>query len=265
MPPRLLLAVAPLAIAACPAFSDADDLDGARDAGFGEDVAADADTERDASVGSGFCESLVPKPTFCDDFDGLFPDRWTVEQQPASAIARVGDPHVSSPYALRLDRGAGSSWAHIHRSFPDVTPAEELVLDMQVYVSKRADAAFELAVIELAHLDDVPYAVELELLGDGTLRLEEDIPSGGGRRVERQLRTELPVRLGAWTHMTVKVSLNPPLSSSLTITVEGGEGFTEALSAHGFIDAPALRLGEDSKEADRASTTLFDDVVFDVR
>ncbi len=210
--------------------------------------AADA---ADAADGGRWCDSLVPAPMFCDDFDdqGFF-SRWTnTLTSNGGSVSRDTSAFRSSPNALLALSPASSSSVQATVYLEATTTKSKVHAAYDMRIDAR-DTAVGYAEINYIHfftpgLEFGFYLRVYNTAGASTITSEayladggvpsHDVPLSGTSRFDAWTRVEVDVDLASSTHMlTVTLDGQPaaqqPLESNLyapgPVRVSVGTGYT---------------------------------------
>lgn len=226
--------------------------------GGGDAVALDAGKDVGPPKDAGpFCTTLSPKPTFCDDFDGLdLSQTWDQRLAVAgSGVARDGAEVTSGALALLATSKATSTGEPVTalvRKTIGGTPT-----NVRFAFAMRPEAAPPtLGVLWYATLD-------LSTAHLFTFYLRD--PSGGPALVEQaaggvEVRTPLPLPpADAWTRVEVDADLG---AKTLTVRYDGAK-VIDAVAIVAGVQDPTIRLGVLGNGPAAAYAVRFDDVVLD--
>lgn len=155
--PRLAFGAALLTLAGCYWLTPYEDLlEGAASVDGGDlpDASADGPPVVVPMVDAGFCASLSPPPTFCDDFDHGTLDAWKVQ--------------VTPPSTLTIDIDASSS---VRMSIPDdITTTDAVSMNREIGSGSAVTVDFDLRLDSAESNEDVTFLFRLTV-GSANLSL----------------------------------------------------------------------------------------------
>ncbi|MEA2746686.1 MAG: hypothetical protein QOI41_829 [Myxococcales bacterium] len=257
--------VASLALlAACSLTTSLDGFTGgADDAGIASDSAGEAgptgeagplpegstgnDAGIDAEAGPAvpYCDSLVPKPTFCDDFERPNSDvvgSWGVRSLSGGGVVTIG-PSTRTATGSELEASipvfdAGSvSQAALDRTFTGLVQKATLsyALRIEAAPGQGSQQLMVVSVAPPASGGDF-FQTYLFVMPSGVILVEQTFPNGGtggGNFVQNPLT--VPIVFGKWQRIEMTVTLTAP--ASILLTVDGVVAF------NGVAD-PAYKPGQ---------------------
>jgi hypothetical protein len=219
------------------------DADAATDAPIPDAGVADAPI--DAPAAAPFCESLSPKPMFCDDFErptvmGAWKDTFTsgggmVDLAPSSRTTTGRELRAMIP----LFSGSGVAFARLEKVFP---LAEAVSYSFSLFIdaapAESGSQTMNLVISPPASNGDF-YSFYLFNRVSGFTLIEQTFPNGSGVNgafVEHVLST--PITYAKWQRIEVKAKLTSP--TRLTVTVEGQTAYDAP--AHPFVRPGSITL-----------------------
>jgi hypothetical protein len=210
-----LLAIGLVLAAQCGLFPSLEGLTGG-DSGGGDSGSEAAIDASDA----GFCQSLSPQPTFCEDFDEHAIDAaWTISSDPATSATRDTAQFQSAPYAclLTTQTVATSALAYVDRAFNVPIGTSRFAFD--IYIDQIDSTMSD--DVELAFIDLGSYTLFIKHRPDSSdTYLLEGFPTDAGMNYH-PIDFATPLARGQWT----RVEIDTVASAS------GGIGTFEALMA----------------------------------
>lgn len=221
-----------------------DALDAGRDVGPPKDAGA-------------FCATLSPKPTFCDDFDGLdVPQVWDQRLAVAgSSVARDGAEVTSGSLALLATSKTTSTGE----------PVTALVRKTIAGTPSTVRFAFAMRPEAVQPTLGVLWYATLDLSTAHLFTFYLRDPSGGPALVEQaaggiEVRTPLPLPpKDAWTRVAIDADL---VAKTLTVRYDGA-AVIDAVPIVAGVQDPTIRLGVLGNGPAAAYAVRFDDVVLD--
>jgi hypothetical protein len=228
--------------------------DGAAD---GQDGAAGAtasgDGGHDAEGGEagGYCASISPSPSFCDDFDEHpLPGDWSSVSEIGGALSEDHTSFVSSPSSLladddALDSGKALDTA-VRTQFQLPAPPDPIALEVQlepVAADSSAGAATVVAALDFTDAANNRYTVQLTVAQQGValgMRLEEQsgFVDGGSSYLGHPLAD--PLASGEWTDIRLVISRTSAMAASAHVTFNGAPELDTPLTM--TVDAKTLQL-----------------------
>ena len=217
-----------------------------------------------AAPPKGYCAGLMPAPTLCTDFDdAVFPGPWLTRTNGGGSTSLASNGGRSLPAAALLTV-SGSGNAYLERTFPTAA-STELHIGFNVHPTAitlgGTTTGYELVVVRLGTRGGNPYELQLER-ADGELNIEEERPASDGTISEDDTKLGIPLALGSWRRIDVRLELGNG-SSSLTVEAEGAAPVTKPLSAHLYNVAPTIMIGHNGPS--NTIDVRYDDIVVDVR
>jgi hypothetical protein len=255
-----------LAVAGCGTSSAAPSDGGIVDGTSSNDVVVPGDdggvdSGREASTGR-WCDTVSPKPTFCDDFDvGDLGVTWNFFQQTAPGVGVHDEAtFVSAPaaFGVRTKKCAQDETGTIllRKTIDGSASRAVLAFDM------NADAVQGDGTLAIATLDlSTTHLLTLYLRDDDPNTpgptLTEVPPDGGGP--VRNPFTAVPAA-AKWVHVVLDVDA---ANGKAVVTFDGAQALSIALGK-GPVDGPTARLGVLVTGPAIPYTFDFDNVTFDV-
>ncbi len=244
------------------------------------DVPGDTASARDGAeagdaAAASFCASLVPQPSFCDDFDEgrMLADDWTkLEIFPPNAGTLSTDPSASfsAPASLAASVGPGTSSsagliAYVQRVL--ATPATSRAhLQYEIHLDS-ADMNESVEVSQLAFGGGTgigPYIIDL-FFGPSGAVLQEEIPTDGPTTF-RQYPLAVQPGMGTWSLVDLVVDF---ANVTMTVTVDGAPAVQRALDPGYQTGSVSLNLGTGYYSSGfvpvARGAAHLDNVVLDVR
>lgn len=230
-------------LAGPPEDADASPPDAATDADAGS---PDADAGGDGAPLLPYCQTLIPAPAFCDDFERASP-------QGAWSLIRLGGGGAlaTEPSTRRAGRelnsviplfgDGGVSEARLLRSFDD---ANEVTLSYALRVDGPPAQSVQqimAIVVNLAVGRDFFHAY-LFVRREGITLVEQTFPGGGSAgSVFREHPLDVPIRFGSWQRVTLTETLSAP--PHLRLTVDGKVAFDGAADPFFRRGTPSVSAG----------------------
>jgi hypothetical protein len=202
------------------------------DGGTGSDGGVDAD----AGPTVPYCDSLVPKPTFCDDFERTNANvvgSWGTRSLGGGGVVTI-DPSTRTATGRELNASipvfpAGSvSQASLDRSFAGIVQKLTLsyALRIEAAPGQGSQQVMLVAVSPPASNGDF-FAAYLFVMPSGVILIEQTFPGGagaGGSFVQNTLTA--PIVFGKWQRVEMTLTLTTP--ASILLTVDGAVAFDGA-------------------------------------
>jgi hypothetical protein len=211
------------------------------DGGVGSDAGIDAD----AGPTGPYCDSLVPKPTFCDDFERTNANvvgSWDTRALNGGGVVTI-DPSTRTATGRELNASipvfaAGSvSEAALDRTF--VSSAQRIKLSYALRIEAAPGQGRQqvmlVSVSPPASNNDF-FEAYLFVMDTGVILVEQTFPAGvgaGGNFVQNTLTT--PIAFGKWQRIEMTLTLTAP--ASILLTVDGAVAFNGAAD-------PAFKPGQ---------------------
>lgn len=204
----------------------------------------DGGIDADAGPSVPYCDSLVPTPTFCDDFErtnanviGSWSTRslrggGVVTIDPSTRTATGSELHTSIPVFA-----AGSvSEAALNRTF--LGSAQQIKLSYALRIeSAPGEGGQQVMAVSVAPpaSNNEFFQAYLYVRPTGVILVEQTFPGdgGSGNFVQHPLAT--PIHFGVWQRIEMTVTLTAP--ASILLTVDGAVAF------NGVAD-PAYKPGQ---------------------
>ncbi len=157
-----------------------------------------------------FCSTVVPAPTFCDDFDsGVFGERWTMRSELNGGFVEATATQVrSAPTAARHrfeDQANGITAASLDLQLSNATSRFTVGFDLFVVV-RPTTGSIEIAGITVVVAGMGSFFQQITLSADGVdTYLEEFRPEAGGFMYgETVLAAGIPT--GQWVHVDLDLA-----------------------------------------------------------
>jgi hypothetical protein len=215
--------------------------------------AASGDAGHDAEGGEagGYCASLSPSPSFCDDFDEHpLPGDWSSVSEIGGTLSEDHTSFVSPPSSLladddALDSGKALDTA-VRTQFELPAPPDPIALEVQlepVAADPSAGAATVVAALDFTDTANNRYTVQLTVAQQGValgMRLEEQsgFVDGGSAYLGHPLAD--PLASGAWTDIRLVISRTSAMAASAHVTFNGAPELDTPLTM--TVDAKTLQL-----------------------
>jgi len=243
------------------------------------DVApGDAGDAAPIQTDGGFCASLSPQPTFCDDFDEhSLPGAWTSFTQTGGTLTLDPMVSVSPPNSLLatempLAYGQPLDTA-VRTQFPLSAPPTTIGLDFQfqpVQADPDAGAATVVASLDFTDAANNRYTVQFTLVQQGiavSMRLEEQAGfiDGGSSYVSHALPD--PLGIGTWTPIALKVNRTGANAATATVTFGSAAEINDIALAMS-VNATLIQLTIGSSFESEPSAgwkNRYDNVVLDIQ
>ncbi len=246
---RASFVLATLGALECGLFPSLDGLSsGEPDASPTSDAATADAPGADAADGGRWCDSLSPKPMFCDDFDDQGPlTRWTDQfVREDASVGRDPSAFTSSPNALLALSPAAQnpSSAVVYLETADTKSKVHVAYDMRIDARDPSVGYAEINYIRF-DLSTVPFAIYLRVY-DGTsststLTSEAYLADGGIPAHDVPLSGS--PRFDAWTRVAVDLDL-ASTPHTLSITVDGQPAGSQTLEPDLYSPGPVrVNLG----------------------
>lgn len=267
----VLLAVAPAsAIAGCSLLVSTDGLSGSAAVAPGNEGGPDtstagdggADVTADGADASAlpFCDSLVPKPKLCADFDtGSLTDVGRISGGPPVLDGTVAR---SPPRALlaTVETNATNRYSKVVHDFPD-TPTS-FVASFDVYFEEY-DATHDVELVSL----QLRRSTSSSCIVDVSVRMNAwtmDESCDGTPVLAVAHRSGLFMKLSRWTHIELATDFS---LRTFSLAVDGDKTFADAPIQPGLASGvPSLGIGIAYLQANATrSKARFDNVVFDYK
>jgi hypothetical protein len=218
-------------------FPSLDGLGGSGDAQTNE-AAADAGGE------AGFCASLSPPATFCDDFDhGALGATWTKTQLVGPGAVLELNPLARTPpsslHSLVADSGAGGT-ASLVEALPGTANVIDYTFDLYV-ARKPTIEKVEICGVGVTIGQD-EYYVDVFLGPEDDANMEHDGPSG---YVEgNSVPLSQPLATGKWMNASWHLVVAPDAGGpSATLEVDGQILFSASLPSYGYAPGTPWVVG----------------------
>ena len=244
---------------------------------FGEGTSPDTGeggvVSLDAALTDHFCSSLLPAPTFCDDFDDLSPgSRWDKVAQAGKAsfdttsfrsapraFLVTPDANSATYSAVYLARAESRLATSIHVAFETrfggTFPSDvALIWSLEFDVAPRQQDGAALA-------DATAGSMAASIVGAGARALFGDNPVGGSFK-SRELAKAF--KIDQWTRVEFDLTLDVP---HVAIRLDGTTVLDEGLQPAWRPRYVTFRIGylPLSNQAHAAFSTRVDNVIFDVK
>jgi hypothetical protein len=226
-----------------------------------------ADAGADSAPVESFCSKVMPRPTFCRDFDapGAFDEGFTINGK--SKVGTDSAAAKSPPNSLFAE--SSGPIAFIEGSFDAPKKELHLAFDFLLQEGPMGGASGGkgaiIARIEFSLGTTASHSIRI-LAADGLAYVEEWAKDGNGGTLfaAADFARGAPL-LGQWVHLELDIAI----STTPRIVVKSGEGVAATLPGAGTWrgDPPRLALGLAYVPPSGAATwaARFDNVVFDVR
>ena len=277
----LVITSAALALGGCALFVSLDgfsegeeETTSAADAG-GDVVVAEAG-DGGASAATGFCASLVPPPTFCNDFDHGRGEAfgWTkVETDLPAATALIDtSDSVSAPgsmvFAVPPSTLAGGALRHHRRRDTGLTPSREVRAAYKLRV-EATDKSRNIRASTLTFESSAGRDYFYVNVTDQAVRLQEQFYPAGAADADPSVTTLLSSSFapGVWHQIEIRVTVQPP---AIVVAIDGADAMApRSLVAERLAGPVALSISTTSYSSQSTSIEAtryrFDDFVLDVR
>jgi hypothetical protein len=204
----------------------------------------DSGVDADAGPAVPYCDSLVPKPTFCDDFERTNANvvgSWGTRSLGGGGVVTI-DPSTRTATGSELNASipvfpAGSvSQAALDRSFAGLAQKVTLsyALRIEAAPAQGSQQIMVVAVSPPASNGDF-FQTYLFVMPTGVNLVEQTFPGGGaatGNFVQNTLT--MPIIFGKWQRIEMTLTLTTP--TSILLTIDGAVAF------NGVAD-PAFKPG----------------------
>jgi hypothetical protein len=213
----------------------------------------------DGSLASGFCASVSPPPTHCSDFESAPP--WTTHEQNGGVAKIVAA--ADAPSGAKVLETSGSSTVVTVAVQSALGPQLDvpvaglggIVLSAAVFVdSLTATRDLDIMSLVLRDGSGLAYTLDVEIKGDGSIRIEENQP-GGDSESTVAIGHTLPFK--KWVRFSLKVALTAGSSSSV-LELDGQTIALRILKAHLMTLADVAWFGEPSNQ-ETTWRVLYDD------
>jgi hypothetical protein len=211
--------------------ADAATRDSSSDARDDVDAAA-----LDAPPAGRFCDSVMPQPTFCDDFDvGMFGANWNMPNIVGPGAALSADAFARSPpTALRAAAGTPlqQAYANITKDFSGTTRIIDYAFDL--YVERKSTGSDPIEVCDVGvNANGDTYYVAVLLGNTDYVLAEHDPPMGNGESMSIPISSPLPTK--KWVRVAFRIDYAPAMGSpNVTFSIDGVVGLSTALPAYGW-------------------------------
>lgn len=199
----------------------------------------DGGIDADAGPTLPFCDSLVPKPTFCDDFERANANvvgSWGARSLSGGGVVTI-DPSTRMATGRELNASipvfpAGSvSQAALDRSFTGLVQKVTLsyALRIEAAPEQGSQQVMVVAVSPPASNGDF-FQTYLFVMPSGVILVEQTFPGGAGGAgnfVQNPLTT--PIVFGKWQRIEMTLTLTTP--TSILLTVDGAVAFNGVADA----------------------------------
>lgn len=242
--------------------------------GDGSDVEAGGDGG--PSAATGFCASLVPPPTFCNDFDHGRGEAfgWTkVETDLPAATALVDtSDSVSAPgsmlFSVPPSTLSGGALRHHRRRDTGLTPSQEVRAAYKLRV-EATDKSRNIRASTLTFESSAGRDYFYINVTDQVVRLQEQFYRAGAADADPSVTTLLSSSFapGAWHRIELRVTVEPP---AIVVAIDGADAMTprsvvaERLAAQVAFSISTTSYSSQSTSIE-ATRYRFDDFVIDVR
>lgn len=234
---------------------------GTSESGGGVDAAADA--VGDAGVDGDaaplpFCSTVVPPPTFCQDFDeATSPGEGWADSYSylGGALSLDETESVSPPTSLltTFPASSGAPNAYLAQSFAQ--PGTSLTLDLRIRIDEMDQSIVAVAVIELG-------TSQMRILvAKGDWVFEQDWGSSG----YLDSYPSVAPTVGQWQHVVWTMTMGTPMTA--TIAIDGNTLLpTTSLQSELVATAPRIDVGVRYATSPAASWTIhYDNVIYDAQ
>ena len=239
---RACFVLATLGALECGLFPSLDGLSsGEPDASPAPDATTADAPGADAADCGRWCDSLSPKPMFCDDFDDQGPlTRWTDQfVREDASVGRDPSAFTSSPNALLALSPAAQnpSSALVYLETADTKSRVHVAYDMRI---DARDPSVGYAEINYIHFDmsSVPFAIYLRVFDStsstSTITSEAYLADGGIPAHDVPLSGS--PRFDQWTQMEIDIDLAS--THTLSVTIDGQPAGSTALESNLYTPGP---------------------------
>ncbi|MFS8070762.1 MAG: hypothetical protein ACMG6S_30720 [Byssovorax sp.] len=206
-----------------------------------------------------YCDTVVPAPLFCDDFEDNSLAKWKV-QAPTDGKVAVSTAQVlpgsSHSLEVRLFGGGAVStnYGQVVKSFPASYASMHLGFDMYVDKFASPDTTYVAAVDVGADLSALLY-----ILPGGT-KIQQKLP---GSNFGNDIDAMLGLTLHQWMHVDIDLKLVTGGTSTVTLKIDSTTVLdAKPLKSEWTTGQPTVRLGLPilNDTGDRA--VYYDNVVF---
>lgn len=238
-------------------FSEATIDDGVTDTSSDTSEAA---VDSDAAPVTSYCDTLSPKPTFCDDFEGTFATKWT-KVRTATGTTLTFDPGESvgppKPGHALFAATTMNDGTWLEKGFG--SKPSTLLVAFDAYVEKfpATDTTF-LARIKVGSSE----YVALYALPSNTVLQEYVYHPDGGPPPDHTCGSSLDE--GAWTRVEMQLDFG---ASPVTAKVRfnSSEVLNTTLQSDFYGDVPLLELGVPLVHKPEERHFRYDNVVIDLK
>ncbi len=200
--------------------------------GTGSDGGVDAD----AAQAGPYCDSVTPKPTFCDDFERTTADvvgTWDTRDLSGGGVVTI-EPSTRTPTGRELDTSipvfpAGSvSQAALHRTFMGSAQRIKLSYALRIDAAPAQGSQQTMLVsVSPPNSNNDFFQTYLFVTTSGVLLVQQTFPAGvggNGNFVQSPLAT--PIVFGKWQRIEMTLTLTAP--TRVMLTVDGVVAFNGA-------------------------------------
>lgn len=223
---------------------------------------SDGDSRSDTSLGGGFCNSLAPKPTFCDDFDDAALRPGWVKTEQSGKLAYDTTVVRSSPNALLITPDVSTAaYTEVYLDHAD----DHLAAKIQLAFDVRFGGAFPSDAVSVCSL-----LFTAQPGGGSAIVLTADssganvVLSENNRGTYTSHSSTKAFALNVWIHVDVEVDLDV---HHVTMTFDGAVVVDSKLQPAWTPGFTTLRIGNEAlgNNPQPAFAIRFDNVVLDVK
>lgn len=241
------------------ALDATDTLDATEDSDAPVESAVDS-TSDSADANVPFCDTLSPKPTFCDDFEGTYATRWSAKHPSGTGILSfdtgdsVGPP---KPGHSLLAATTADETSYLEWSTSKVPASFHLAFDFRAEVLPTSDVTY----VARVRVGSSQYVAIYALPGNTSVQDFVYHPDGGA---PADHKASSAIAVDTWTHVELDVSFGAsPTTAKLRL--DGTEVLSTDLASDFSAGAPNLELGVAFVNTAAPRRFRYDNVVLDVK
>lgn len=242
------------------------------------DASDASDAGADVGIDAPFCETLIPKPSFCSSFDGpSFLSGWADIPTSNVRVERNVMSFVSPPASLRValarqnDAGVNGGVGVDFVAYQNKTFVMKVGFDVRVEAAAPQGALAVIATpLLLASADGVPYILQLACrpLSDGSTVSIAVVEVKPATPPSAEHRSTESLVVGKWSRidLTIVIASAQTLGNSTKLVVDGRTAFEGPLLLPIGNGIPSASLGIATVDSDTTAWSVaFDNATIDIR